>query len=202
MSAMELPALLSGEAHPKRQMHTGNTMFAQLMDFLPWTTFARIVERYGGDRYVKSLRCAEHFRAMAFAQMTSRESLRDIEACLSAQASKLYHMGFREPIRRSTLSDANESPGLAHLRRLRPGADPSGQKALRGGELRGGTLRNGLCARFHDHRSVPVGFSVGVFLRHQGCGEAAYIARSARSRSRALFTSRTESCTTSMFSTC
>src|SRR5258707_6322508 len=90
-------------------MYTGKTLFAQLMDFLPWTTFARIVERYGGDRYVKSLRCAEHYRVMAFAQLTYRESLRDIEACLSAQASKLYHMGFREPIRRSTLSDANEA---------------------------------------------------------------------------------------------
>jgi hypothetical protein len=94
---------------PERPMYTGKTLFAQLMDFLPWTTFARIVERYGGDRYVKSLRCAEHFRAMAFAQLTYRESLRDIEACLSAQASKLYHMGFREPVRRSTLSDANEA---------------------------------------------------------------------------------------------
>ena len=90
-------------------MYTGKNLFAQLMDFLPWTTFARIVERYGGDRYVKSLRCTEHFRVMAFAQLTYRESLRDIEACLSAQASKLYHMGLREPIRRSTLSDANEA---------------------------------------------------------------------------------------------
>src|SRR6202040_303287 len=99
----------SGETFPERPMYTGKTLFAQLMDFLPWTTFARIVERYGGDRYVKSLRCAEHFRVMAFAQLTYRESLRDIEACLSAQASKLYHMGFREPIRRSTLSDANEA---------------------------------------------------------------------------------------------
>lgn len=90
-------------------MNAGKTLFAQLMDFLPWTTFARIVERYAGDRYVKSLGCAEHFRVMAFAQLTYRESLRDIEACLSAQAAKLYHMGFREPIRRSTLSDANEA---------------------------------------------------------------------------------------------
>ena len=81
-------------------MYTGKTSFAELMDFLPWTIFARIVERYGGDRYVKSLRCTEHFRVMAFAQLTYRESLRDIEACLSAQASKLYHMAFREPIRR------------------------------------------------------------------------------------------------------
>jgi Domain of unknown function (DUF4372) len=62
-----------------------------------------------GDRYAKSLRCAEHFRVMAFAQLTYRESLRDIEACLSPQVAKLYHIGFREPIRRSTLSDANEA---------------------------------------------------------------------------------------------
>jgi len=90
-------------------VNAGKTLFAQLMDFLPWTTFTRIVDRYGGNRYVKSLTCAEQFRVMAFAQLTYRESLRDIEACLSAQASKLYHMGFREPIRRATLADANET---------------------------------------------------------------------------------------------
>ena len=90
-------------------MNTGKTLFAQLMDFLPWTTFTRIVERHGGDRYVKSLACTEQFRVMAFAQLTYRESLRDIEACLSAQAAKLYHMGFRHEIKRSTLADANES---------------------------------------------------------------------------------------------
>jgi len=89
-------------------MNTGKTLFAQLMDFLPWTTFTRIVERHGGDRYVKSLVCTEQFRVMAFAQLTYRESLRDIEACLSAQAAKLYHMGFRHEIKRSTLADANE----------------------------------------------------------------------------------------------
>jgi hypothetical protein len=89
-------------------MNTGKTLFAQLMDFLPWTTFARLVNRYGGDRYVKSLSCAEQFRVMAFAQLTYRESLRDIEACLSAQSAKLYHMGFRQEIRRATLADANE----------------------------------------------------------------------------------------------
>jgi len=90
-------------------MNTGKTLFAQLMDFLPWTTFARYVQRYGGDRGVRTLPCAEQFRIMAFAQLTYRESLRDIEACLTAQAGKLYHMGLREPVRRSTLADANES---------------------------------------------------------------------------------------------
>jgi hypothetical protein len=90
-------------------MNVGKTLFSQLMDFLPWTTFTRIVERHGGDRYVKSLACSEQFRVMAFAQLTYRESLRDIEVCLTAQAAKLYHMGFRQEIKRSTLADANES---------------------------------------------------------------------------------------------
>ena len=90
-------------------MNTGKTLFAQLMDFLPWTTFARLVDRHGGDRYAKSFACTEQFRVMAFAQLTYRESLRDIEVCLSAQAAKLYHMGFRHEIKRSTLADANET---------------------------------------------------------------------------------------------
>ena len=90
-------------------MYEGKLVFAQLMDHLPMHTFRRTVARFGGDRWVKSFSCQEQFRAMAFAQLTYRESLRDIEICLSAQAGKLYHMGFREPVRRSTLADANET---------------------------------------------------------------------------------------------
>lgn len=90
-------------------MNAGKTLFAQLMDFLPWKTFHRIVDRSDGDRYVKSMTCAEQFRVMAFAQLTYRESLRDIEVCLSAQSAKLYHMGFRRAIKRATLADANET---------------------------------------------------------------------------------------------
>lgn len=89
-------------------MYSGKTLFAQVMNLLPWTTFARIVDRYAGDRNVRTLRCSEHYRALAFAQLTSRESLRDIEACLAASAAKRYHSGFRAPVRRSTLADANE----------------------------------------------------------------------------------------------
>lgn len=89
-------------------MYTGKTLLAQSMDFLPWTTFSRIVDRYDGDRRVRTLPCTEQFRVLAFAQLTYRESLRDIEACLSAQSAKLYHMGIRSPIKRSTLADANE----------------------------------------------------------------------------------------------
>jgi len=90
-------------------MYVRKTLFAQIMDFLPWTTFQRIVDRYGGDLRVYTFTCAEHFRVMAFVQLTYRESLRDIEACFSAQAAKLHHMGFREPLKRSTLADANEN---------------------------------------------------------------------------------------------
>ena len=89
-------------------MYLGKTLFAQVMDFLPWKTFHRIVARYGGDHHIRTLRCAEQFRVMAFAQLTYRESLRDIEVCLAAQAGKLYHMGIAEPVARSTLADANE----------------------------------------------------------------------------------------------
>lgn len=89
-------------------MYTGKTLFTQVMDFLPWKTFHRLVSRYDGDYRVRTLPCAEHFRVLAFAQLTYRESLRDIEACLSAQSAKLYHMGIRSPIKRSTLADANE----------------------------------------------------------------------------------------------
>jgi len=89
-------------------MNLGKTLFAQLMEFVPWTSFARIVVRYGGDSRVRSLSCTEQFRAMAFAQLTYRESLRDIETCLLANQTKLYGMGFRAPVRRSTLADANE----------------------------------------------------------------------------------------------
>src|SRR6202048_3947253 len=90
-------------------MNTGKTLFAQLIDFLPWKTFGRIVARYDGDSRVRTLSCSERYRAMAFAQLTYRESLRDIETCLSAQAAKLYAMGFGDPVRRSTLADANEA---------------------------------------------------------------------------------------------
>ena len=90
-------------------MYTGKTLFAQIMDFLPWSTFHRIAARYGGDHRIRTFRCTEQFRILAFAQLTYRESLRDIEASLSAQASKLYHMGINGSISRSTLADANES---------------------------------------------------------------------------------------------
>jgi hypothetical protein len=87
-------------------MNVGKTLFAQVMEYVPWKTFGRIVDRHGGDAGVRTLSCADLFRVMAFAQLTWRESLRDIEVCLTANQTKLFHMGMKGVPARSTLSDA------------------------------------------------------------------------------------------------
>ncbi len=89
-------------------MYTGKLVFAQAMDHLPMHTFRRCIQRYDGNRHVKRFSCQDQYRCMAFAQLTYRDSLRDIEACLKAQSNKLYHMGIRSKVSRSTLADANE----------------------------------------------------------------------------------------------
>lgn len=90
-------------------MNIGKTLFAQLMEFVPWKTFGRIIIRHGGDAGVRTLSCADIFRIMAFSQLTWRESLRDIEVCLAANQAKLFHMGLKHVPARSTLSDALNS---------------------------------------------------------------------------------------------
>jgi Domain of unknown function (DUF4372)/Transposase DDE domain len=110
-------------------MHTGRFVFSQLMDFLPRHEFHQCVERYRGDRRIRNFSCFDQFLSMAFAQLTYRESLRDIETCLRAIRGKLYHAGFRGVIARSTLARANERRDwriyadfaqvlIAHARRL------------------------------------------------------------------------------------
>ena len=89
-------------------MYAGKIVFAQVIDHLPLHSFRRCVRRYGGDQRLRSFSCLDQNLCMAFAQLTYRESLRDIEACLRAQHTKLYHMGFRGRISRATLADANE----------------------------------------------------------------------------------------------
>ncbi len=110
-------------------MYAGQLVFAQLMEHLPWQTFRRIVERYRGDHRVRDFSCANQFRCMAFAQLTYRESLRDIETCLRAHAAKLYHLGIRGAVARSTLADASETRDwriyaefAQHLIRIRGGS--------------------------------------------------------------------------------
>ena len=88
-------------------MNQGKLVFAQVMEHLPLTTFRRCVARYQGERKVKTFSCLDQFLCMAFAQLTYRESLRDLEACLRAQRSKLYHLGIRSLVARNTLANAN-----------------------------------------------------------------------------------------------
>lgn len=90
-------------------MYAGTTIFAQIMNLLPWRRFQTCVARYQGDHKVKTFKCAEHFRVMAFAQLTYRESLRDIEACLRALGSRLYHMGIKSNVSRNNLAHTNEN---------------------------------------------------------------------------------------------
>lgn len=89
-------------------MHQGRYVFAQLMQHLPLHTFRRLVAKYEGNRYVKRFSCLDQYLCMAFAQLTGRESLRDIEVCLRAHQTKLHHLGIRSKVARSTLADANE----------------------------------------------------------------------------------------------
>ena len=89
-------------------MNNGRTIFSQLIEYLPNKEFQKCVSRYRGDHYVKKFSCWDQFLSMAFAQLTYRDGLRDIESCLQSVGSKLYHMGFRSKIKRSTLADANE----------------------------------------------------------------------------------------------
>ena len=183
-------------------MNTGKTLFAQLMDFLPWTTFTRIVDRYGGDHRVRTLSCAEQYRSMAFAQLTYRESLRDIETCLSVHASKLYHMGFRQPVRRSTLADANERRDWRIHAALAQRLITQARTLYVDEELGFGPDQYRLRPGLDDHRSVPVGLSVGALPHHQGGGEDAHACSTCGATFRVLSTSRMASCTTFMPSIC
>lgn len=90
-------------------MNNGKTVFAQIMEFLPQYQFQKCVDKYSGDGRIRSFSCLDQYYCMAFAQLTYRESLRDIDSCLNAMSGKLYHMGIRGSVRKSTLADANES---------------------------------------------------------------------------------------------
>jgi hypothetical protein len=120
-------------------MHVGKLVFAQLTEHLPLTTFRRCVALYAGEHKIKNFTCLEQFLCLAFAQLTYRESLRDIEACLRAQRDKLCHMGIRSRISRSTLADANEPVTIA--------GSPSSTHSAKAGSGMG-------ISRFADRRSA------------------------------------------------
>jgi hypothetical protein len=102
-------------------MHQGQLVFSQLMRHLPLTTFRRCVARYAGEHKVKSFSCLDQYLCMAFAQLTYRESLRDIESSLRAQAAKLYHLGIRGNVSRNTLANPTR-PATGVFTRASPNA--------------------------------------------------------------------------------
>ena len=150
-------------------MHQGQYVFAQLMQQLPWHTFRRLVQRYDGDRYVKQFSCTDQFLCMALAQLTGRESLRDIETCLGAHHAKRFHLGFRSSVSRSTLADANERrdwriyAGFAQ-------ALIAKTRALFAGEAMDESLEQSLYAL--DSSTIDVCLSVFPWApaMHPGCG--------------------------------
>jgi hypothetical protein len=156
-------------------MNAGRSVFSQLIEHLAHKEFHKCVARYGGDRYAKNFSCWNQFLAMAFAQLTYRESLRDIETCLGAVGGKLYHDGFPHQRARPTLADANES------RDWRTCADCAQTliataRQLVARDAMGVDLESELvCAGFDHHRSVPGAVSVGLIPAVQGGGQDAYV---------------------------
>ena len=159
-------------------MHTGKLVFAQLMEHLPLTTFRRCVARYGGHHKVQHFSCLDQYLSMAFAQLTFRESLRDIEACLRAQPSKLYHLGIRGQVSRNTLAHANAIRDwriycdFAQSLIAWPAVSTPTKPLASISETR---LRAGC----HHHRSVSFGIPVGTVPFDQGSYQVAHAARPA-----------------------
>ena len=164
-------------------MHVGRIAFAQLMDHLPPYEFQKCVTRYGGNYKFRGFPCLDQFLCLAFAQLTFRESLRDIEACLRSVESKLYHMGFRGKVARSTLADANE----AHDWRIYADfaqvliriARPMHANESLGFDLDNTVTQHGVRLGFHYHRSLLVGVPVGALPRPEGRDQDAQLARPA-----------------------
>ena len=177
-------------------MYSGRLVFSQVMDHLPMKTFRRCVQRYHGNRHIQSFTCLDQFLCMAFAQLTYRESLCDIEVCLRAHRDKLYHMGIRGGMSTQHPGQRESAPGLAHLRRIRAGHDshrpPPVCRRGPGARSRQHRLRTG---RIH-RRPVPVGLSMGVVPAPPSPPSSCTRCWTCRATSRRSFTSLTGRCTT------
>jgi hypothetical protein len=162
-------------------MNQGRAVFSQLISFLPDREFRRCVERYQGDIRLRGFSCWDQYLAMAFAQLTYRESLRDIEACLRSVQGKLYHLGFRGKVARSTLADANKShdwrifADFAQVLIAIAAACPRSDWRRSGAES--------LCSGFDHHRPMPIAVSVSEVSSAQGRRQDAHLAGPARQHS-------------------
>lgn len=154
-------------------MHQGQLVFSQLMCHLPLTTFRRCVARYAGEHKVKSFSCLDQYLCMAFAQLTYRESLRDIESSLRAQAAKLYHPGIRGNVSRNTLANANATRDWRIYANFAERLIDIARLVCRG-TLRRGLGRDGLRPRRDDDRFVFVGLPVGAVPIDEGGRQAAH----------------------------
>src|SRR5215472_13387337 len=137
-------------------MNQGKLVFAQIMEHLPLTTFKRCVARYDGEHKVKHFSCLDQYLCMAFAQLTWRESLRDIEACLRAHCTKLYHLGIRGNVARNTLANANATRDWRIYCDF-PTPDRDRAAALCRRTVRHRVERHGLRTRLDHNRSLPFG---------------------------------------------
>ena len=161
-------------------MYSGKLVFAQVMDHLPMHTFRQAVRRYGGDRYVKSFPCHSQFLCMAFAQLTYRESLRDIEVCMRAPAAQALSLGHSQHGVAQHAGQREQAARLANLRRGRAGVDSHCTADVRRRGPGTGSRQHGVCPGRFDHRSVSVRVSVGPVPVHESRGQAPHAARPAR----------------------
>ena len=150
------------------RMNTGRPVFAQLMSLIHPEVFHRCVARFSGQERLRSFSCWDQFLCMAFGQLTFRDSLRDTVDCLCARSDRLYQMGFRGPIRRSTLADANEQRDWRIYAQL---AQTLIRRARRlyAKESLAAAGYHSLRARLHYHRPVPESVSLGQVPTDQGC---------------------------------
>ena len=160
-------------------MNTGKTLFAQLMDFLPWSTFDRIVARYHGNRAVRTFPCAAQYQVMAFAQITYRESLRDLEVLSVSAIGQALSYGFARAGSPLHTGRRQRNSRLADLRRVWPTTDRAGQAVVCRRRSGRGSAQHCLCARLDHDRSMSVDVSLGAFSFDQGSSEDAHATRPA-----------------------
>ena len=160
-------------------MFAGKSIFSQIVEAIHPQQFRRCVERYGGDYKVRQFSCWDQFLCLAFAQLTFRESLRDIEDCLAARPDQLYHLGFRSRICHRMCAPGRpptkQRTRLAHLCRSRRAPHRQSPAALCTGGTRRGSPRYGLCAGLDDDRPLSEPFSLGRFSPRQSRRQTAHL---------------------------
>ena len=161
-------------------MNFGKTLFAQLMEFVPWTSFARIVARHGGDSGVRNLSCAEQFRAMGFCTIDLPRKPSRYRSLLAGQPDEALQHGLSYADQAFDTGRCQRSARLAHLERLGNVVDSACTQTVLQRQLRRRSHQYGLRTGCDDHRPVPIAVSVGAVSHQQGGGQTAHLAGFAR----------------------